>query len=74
MITFLHLVAANVLTPALIGRRVHVNALAATISLLFWGWLWGGMGLLLAVPITATIKVVCDHVDSWSPVGRWLGS
>jgi predicted PurR-regulated permease PerM len=74
MITFLHLVAANVLTPALIGRRVHVNALAATISLLFWGWLWGGMGLLLAVPITATIKVLCDHVDSWSPVGRWLGS
>jgi predicted PurR-regulated permease PerM len=74
MITFLHLVAANVLTPALIGRRVHVNALAATISLLFWGWLWGGMGLLLAVPITATIKVVCDHVEPWSPVGRWLGS
>jgi len=74
MITFLHLVAANVLTPALIGRRVHVNALAATISLLFWGWLWGGMGLLLAVPITATIKVVCDHVESWSPIGRWLGS
>jgi len=74
MITFLHLVAANVLTPALIGRRVHVNALAATISLLFWGWLWGGMGLLLAVPITATIKVVCDHVDDWTPIGRWLGS
>ncbi len=74
MITFLHLVAANVLTPALIGRRVHVNALAATISLLFWGWLWGGMGLLLAVPITATIKVICDHVEPWAPVGRWLGS
>jgi predicted PurR-regulated permease PerM len=74
MITFLHLVAANVLYPALIGRRVHVNALAATISLLFWGWLWGGMGLLLAVPITATIKVICDHVEDWNPIGRWLGS
>jgi len=69
----LHLVAINVLLPALVGRRVRLNALAVTVSLLFWGWLWGGMGLLLAAPITATIKVVCDHVESWRPVGRCLG-
>jgi predicted PurR-regulated permease PerM len=73
VITSFHLLAANVLMPAIVGRRVHLNALAVTVSLLFWGWLWGAIGLLLAIPITATIKVVCDHVERWQPVGRWLG-
>jgi predicted PurR-regulated permease PerM len=74
MLSFYHLIALNVLMPALVGRKVHLNALAVTVALLFWGWLWGGMGLVLAIPITATIKVVCDHVDGWQPYGRWLGA
>jgi predicted PurR-regulated permease PerM len=74
MMTFLHLVAANLLMPALVGWRVRLNALALTVALLFWGWLWGGMGLILAVPITAVIKVICDHVESLQPVGRWLSA
>jgi predicted PurR-regulated permease PerM len=71
---FFHLVAANFLIPALVGWRVRLNALALTVSLLFWGWLWGPMGLILAVPITAVLKVVCDHVESLQPVGRWLSA
>jgi predicted PurR-regulated permease PerM len=71
---FFHLVAANFLIPALVGWRVRLNALALTLSLLFWGWLWGPMGLILAVPITAVLKVVCDHVESLQPVGRWLSA
>jgi predicted PurR-regulated permease PerM len=74
MMTFLHLIAANLLMPALVGWRVRLNALALTVALLFWGWLWGGMGLILAVPITAVIKVICDHVESLQPVGRWLSA
>lgn len=74
MLGFYHLIALNVLMPALVGRRVRLNALAVTVALLFWGWLWGGMGLVLAIPITATVKVVCDHVDGWQPYGRWLGA
>ena len=74
MMTFLHLIAANLLMPALVGWRVRLNALALTVSLLFWGWLWGPMGLILAVPITAVIKVICDHVESLQPVGRWLSA
>jgi predicted PurR-regulated permease PerM len=73
-LAFLHVVAANLLFPALVGRRVRLNALAVTMALLFWGWMWGGAGLLLAIPITATIKVVCDHIEGWQPVGRWLGA
>jgi predicted PurR-regulated permease PerM len=74
MLSFFHLIAINVLMPSLVGRRVHLNALAVTVALLFWGWLWGGIGLILAIPITATLKVICDNVESWQPVGRWLGA
>jgi len=74
VLAVLHLVAINVLMPALVGKKVHLNALAVTIALLFWGWLWGGLGLLLAIPITATMKVICDHVENWQPVGRWMGT
>jgi predicted PurR-regulated permease PerM len=70
----LHLLGLNVLMPAIVGRRVHLSALAVTIALLFWGWMWGAVGLILAIPITATIKVICEHVDGWEPVGRWLGA
>ena len=69
-----HIIAANVLMPAIVGRSVHLNPLAVTISLLFWGWLWGALGLILAIPITATLKVICDHVPDWQPWGHWLGA
>jgi len=74
MMTVFHLIAANLLMPALVGWRVRLNALALTVALLFWGWLWGPMGLILAVPITAVLKVICDHVENLQPVGRWLSA
>jgi predicted PurR-regulated permease PerM len=73
-LTIFHLITANLLIPALVGWRVRLNALALTLSLLFWGWLWGPMGLLLAIPITAVLKVICDHVEKLQPAGRWLGA
>lgn len=74
ILSFFHIIAMNVLVPQLVGKRVRLNALAVTVALLFWGWLWGGMGLVLAIPITATLKVICDHIEAWQPVGRWLGA
>jgi len=68
-----HFIALNVLFPALVGRKVQLSALAVTLALLFWGWLWGAMGFLLGIPVTASIKVICDHVEGLEPVGRWLG-
>ncbi|PYU25365.1 MAG: hypothetical protein DMG30_05235 [Acidobacteria bacterium] len=74
VLSVFHILAANVLMPAIVGRSVHLNPLAVTISLLFWGWLWGAFGLILAIPVTATLKVICDHVPDWQPWGRWLGA
>ena len=59
-ILLLHVVSANLLIPKFIANRVSIGPVAATVGILFWGWLWGVMGLLLAVPLTAFIKLVAD--------------
>ena len=61
------------LTPTLMGRVASMNRVAVFVGLLFWSWAWGVWGLLLAVPIMMSIKVVCDHVDDLKPAGRFLG-
>jgi len=48
------------LIPKFIGSRVNIGPVAATVGLLFWGWLWGIMGILLAVPLTAFVKLISD--------------
>lgn len=69
----LHLTAMNVLYPKIVGARVHLNPLVVTLSLMFWGFLWNAAGLILAIPITAGIKAVCDNVAELRPWGRFLG-
>jgi predicted PurR-regulated permease PerM len=69
----LHLVALNILYPKFLGKRLQLNPLAVAMALLLWGFLWGAMGLLLAIPITAAMKIVFDHVTSLKPYGDWLG-
>jgi len=72
-VLFLHLFSLNVLYPTLIGKRLQLNPLAVTLGLLIWGWLWGAMGLILAIPLTAAMKIIFDHVESLKPYGAWLG-
>jgi predicted PurR-regulated permease PerM len=82
-ILFLHVVSANLLIPKFIATRVSIGPVAATVGILFWGWLWGVMGLLLAVPLTAFIKLVADlhpslcHLSNMlaltpRPIPRWV--
>jgi predicted PurR-regulated permease PerM len=73
IVSAVHLLSVNVLTPKLVGGRVRLSALSVTIAMMLWGWLWGAMGLVLAVPVTAALKAVCDNVPSLAPVGFWLG-
>ena len=82
-ILFLHVISANLLIPKFIATRVSIGPVAATVGILFWGWLWGVMGLLLAVPLTAFIKLVADlhpslcHLSNMlaltpRPTPRWV--
>jgi len=56
----LHLISANLLIPRFVGSRLDIGPVAATIGFLFWGWLWGVVGLFLAVPLTAFVKLLAD--------------
>jgi len=66
-------VQGNLLTPWLTSRASSMNAVVVFVSLLFWGWLWGPVGLVVATPILMMLKSVCDHVDTLNPVGEFLG-
>jgi predicted PurR-regulated permease PerM len=59
-VILLHLLSANLLIPKLIGSRVNIGPVAATVGMLFWSWVWGAVGLLMAVPLTAFVKLVAD--------------
>jgi predicted PurR-regulated permease PerM len=68
----LHLVSASLLIPKFIGSRVNIGPVAATVGMLFWSWLWGGVGLLLAVPLTAFVKLVADCHPALLPISNLL--
>lgn len=58
----IHLIEANVVTPALVGRRLTINPLAILLALSFWGWVWGTVGALVSVPLLIMFKVVVDRI------------
>jgi len=66
-------VQGSLLTPWMTSRAVSLNAVAIFVSLLFWGWLWGPIGLVVATPIQMIIKTICDHIENLQPVGEFLG-
>ena len=69
----LHILTTNVVFPKVVGKRLQLNPLAVTLALLFWAWIWGAMGLILAVPLVAMTKIICDYTDSLRSFGAWLG-
>jgi predicted PurR-regulated permease PerM len=69
----LNFLEGYLVTPRLIGQRLALNPVVVFTSVLFWGWVWGVMGALMAVPITASIKIVCDHIEGLAPIGEFLG-
>jgi len=73
LILGLHVFSMNVLYPKVLGGRLELNPLAVTLGLLIWGWIWGAMGLILAVPVLGAIKIVCDNVTGLEPFGDLLG-
>ncbi len=70
----IHLVEGETVTPMLLARRLTLNPVAVIIALVFWYWLWGVAGALLAVPMLATFKIVCDRIEKLMAVGHFLGT
>jgi AI-2 transport protein TqsA len=68
----LHLLSSNVLIPKMIGSRVNIGAVAATLGIMFWGWLWGAAGLFLAIPLTAFLKLIIDCYPSMVHVSNLM--
>jgi AI-2 transport protein TqsA len=66
----IHLTAASVVEPAILGKAVGVSPVVILFALAFWGSLWGLTGLLLAVPLTVMCKIIAEHIDATRPVAR----
>jgi AI-2 transport protein TqsA len=67
-------IEGNIIMPKLTSASVDLNAVTVLVSLMYWGWLWGGIGLILSVPITAAIKVICDNIEPLKPLGLIMGT
>lgn len=65
-------IEGNVVEPMLFGRSLSLNPVAIFVALLFWGWLWGAAGILLAVPVLIATKIACQHIESLQAVGEFL--
>jgi predicted PurR-regulated permease PerM len=69
----IHTLEGEAITPMLVARRFTLNPVLVIVSLFFWDWMWGVIGALLAVPLLAIIKIVCDNVPSLTPLGHVIG-
>ncbi len=62
----------NFITPFVVGRSLTLNPVLVLLSLTFWGWMWGIVGILLAVPILATFKIFCSHIEPMEPLTEFM--
>jgi predicted PurR-regulated permease PerM len=68
----IHLAEGETITPMLLARRFTLNPLLVILSLIFWYWMWGVPGAILAVPMLAITKIVCDRIRMLAPFGHFL--
>jgi predicted PurR-regulated permease PerM len=68
-----NLIQSQFLSPLILGRRLTLNPVAIFIGLVFWWWIWGVPGAFIAVPLIATFKIFCDHIEALAPIGEFLG-
>ena len=66
----IHSLSASVIEPAVIGKAVGLSPVVILFALAFWGYFWGLTGMLLAVPLTVMLKIVCEHLDATRPLAK----
>ncbi len=70
----INLVESNYITPMLLARRFTLNPVLIIVSLVFWYWMWGVAGALLAVPLLGSLKIICDRIEPLMAIGHFLGT
>lgn len=73
-ILILHLIFNNFVLPVIIGSRININTTSLAIGLLFWSWLWGGIGFLIAIPMTALIKIFLESNSSTLAIANLMSA
>jgi predicted PurR-regulated permease PerM len=67
-------IEANLFTPFVMGRRLTLNHVIIFAAVTFWGFLWGILGVFLAVPTLVMLKIFCEHITPLAPIAEFLGS
>ena len=68
-----NILQSQFISPLILGRRLTLNPVAIFVGLVFWWWIWGIPGAFIAVPLLATFKIFCDHIEALAPIGEFLG-
>jgi predicted PurR-regulated permease PerM len=68
------MILGNILDPKIIGDNVGISPLIILVSLAIWAWIWGFVGMIIAVPMTVIIKIVCENISILEPVSILIGS
>ena len=71
--TVLDNILGNIVEPRVMGKGLGLSPLLVFFSLLFWGWLWGIPGMILSVPLTAVVRIVCQNIPALRPVAVLMG-
>jgi predicted PurR-regulated permease PerM len=67
-------IEGQVVTPVLVGRRLALNPVTLFLGIAFWGWLWGVVGMLFAVPLMVAVKIFCSHIDGLTTISDFLST
>ncbi len=70
----IQMIMGNVVDPRLMAFSLNLSPLLVIVSLIFWGWLWGVTGMILAVPLTATLKIFFENIETLHPIAVLMGS
>ncbi|HIJ90547.1 MAG: AI-2E family transporter [Desulfobulbaceae bacterium] len=74
VLVVIHFVVGNYLEPKIMGRGLNLSPLVILFALIFWGWMWGGVGMLLAVPLTAAFNIAMEEYDPAMPLAKMISA
>jgi predicted PurR-regulated permease PerM len=70
----IHIIEGETVTPMLLAARFTVNPVLVILGVIFWYWMWGVPGAILATPMLAITKIICDRIEGLKPVGHFIGA